>query len=42
MIRQLALVYSGSFRIENAASGGARAVLDLPCRCEVQGQEENM
>lgn len=42
MIRQLALVHSGRFHIENAALGGARAVLDLPCRPQPQGKEENM
>lgn len=42
MIRQMALLSGGDFRIENIEGGGAQAVLDLPCLPPGQGSARNM
>lgn len=42
MIQQMALMGGGDFRLVNAAGGGARAILELPCLKPGQGSGENM
>lgn len=42
MIRQMAVLNGGHFRIENGQPGGALVILDLPCADPLQDYGENM